>query len=75
MIYYSTEMTFHVDVHEAFKGLSKEKQEEFIKERLGMISDSDIADEIENRGIYDYLKEDLMVEQLESMGYTVTKAE
>lgn len=40
-----------------------------------MISDSDIADEIENRGIYGYLKEDLMVEQLESMGYTVTKAE
>ena len=68
-------MTFHVDVHEAFEGLSEEKQEEFIKERLGMISDSDIADEIENRGIYGYLKEDLMVEQLESMGYTVTKAE
>lgn len=73
MIYYSTDMTFHVDVHEAFEGLSKEKQEEFIKERLGMISDSDIADEIENRGIYGYLKEDLMIELLESNGYKVEK--
>ena len=73
MIYYSTDMTFHVDVHEAFVGLSKEKQEEFIKERLGMISDSDIADEIENRGIYGYLKEDLMIELLESNGYKVEK--
>ena len=73
MIYYSTDMTFHVDVHEAFEGLSKEKQEEFIKERLGMISDSDIADEIENRGIYGYLKEDLKIELIESNGYKVEK--
>ena len=38
-----------------------------------MISDSDIADEIENRGIYGYLKEDLMIELLESNGYKVEK--
>ncbi|MBR1809575.1 MAG: hypothetical protein IJ776_09355 [Paludibacteraceae bacterium] len=73
MGYYSVDMTFDVDVQDVFDELPKEKKEEFIKERLGLISDSDIADEIENRGIYDYLKEDLMVEQLELVGYKVEK--
>ena len=75
MANYSVDLKFEVDVEEAFDELTDIEQEEFIKERLNKISDSDIADEIKNRGIYDYLDEWLMAEQLEAWGYTVAKDE
>lgn len=75
MANYSVDLKFEVDVEEAFDELTDIEQEEFIKERLNKISDSDIADEIKNRGIYDYLDERLMIEQLEAWGYTVAKDE
>ena len=75
MANYSVDLKFEVDVEEAFDELTDIEQEEFIKERLNKISDSDIADEIKNRGIYDYLDEQLMIEQLEAWGYKVEKDE
>ena len=75
MANYSVDLKFEVDVEDAFDELTDIEQEEFIKERLNKISDSDIADEIKNRGVYDYLDERLMIEQLEAWGYTVAKDE
>lgn len=75
MANYSVDLKFQVDVEEAFDELTNAEQEDFIKERLNKISDCDIADEIKNRGIYDYLDERLMIEQLEAYGYKVEKDE
>lgn len=72
---YSVEMKFNVDVAAAFDELTGREQEAFIKERMHLISDTDVAEMIGERGIYDYLDDGLMKEQLEAWGYTVTKDE